>query len=396
MPPAPFPRLARAAAFAALFISRVACAQPCLEPGAWFSTAGSEPRRIAASEVLAAMSGRDIVLLGEQHDKADHHVWQLQALSGLHALRPRMVIGFEQFPRRAQPVLDQWIAGKLTEKQFLEKSDWHKVWNMPAELYLPLFRFARINGIPILALNVDKELTRALAENGWDGVPAGLKEGVSRPAPASDAYLDALFSVYREHPQSGRTGEAQRSDAEFLHFVDSQITWDRAMAEALARGVSPGPAGKRPLVVGIVGSGHLRYGYGVRHQLRALGIENVGTFLPVAADSVCDKLGQGVADAVFGIPAVLAHDVPQRPRLGVRLELAEGAVRIVQVTPGSLAEASGLKEGDRLVSLAGAPVGRMDAVISAVRGQPPGTWLPMRVRRGEDTLDLVVKFPPRE
>jgi len=396
MPSASFPRLARAAAFAALFISGVACAQPCLEPGAWFSTAGSEPRRIAASEVLGAMSGRDIVLLGEQHDKADHHVWQLQALAELHVLRPRMVVGFEQFPRGAQPVLDQWIAGKLTEKQFLEQSEWHKVWNMPAELYLPLFRFARINGIPMLALNVDKELTRAVAEKGWDGVPAGLKEGISRPAPASEAYLEALFEIYKEHPQGKRTSEARRSDAEFLHFVDSQITWDRAMAEALAGVAGPGSAGTRPLVVGIVGSGHLRYGYGVRHQLRALGLENVGTLLPVAADSLCDTLGQGVADAVFAIPAVLAHDVPPRPRLGVRLELAEGAVRIVQVAHGSLAEASGLKDGDRIVSLAGTAVRGMDAVISTVRSQPPGTWLPMQVRRGEDTLDLVVKFPPRE
>ena len=64
--------------------------------------------------------------------------------------------------------------------------------------------------------------------------------------------------------------------------------------------------------------------------------------------------------------------------------------------PGSLAEASGLKEGDRIVAIAGAPVRGMDVVIAAVRGQPPGTWLPMQVRRGKDTLDLVIKFPPQE
>jgi len=31
-----------------------------------------------------------------------------------------------------------------------------------------------------------------------------------------------------------------------------------------------------------------------------------------------------------------------------------------------------------------------------VRGQPAGTWLPMQVRRGDETLDVVVRFPPRE
>jgi uncharacterized iron-regulated protein len=381
---------------AALLVSGAVCAQPCLAPGAWFSTTGREPQRVAASELLAEMSGRDIVLLGERHDDADHHVWQLQTLAGLHALRAGMVIGFEQFPRRVQPVLNQWIEGTLTEKQFLDKSEWRKVWNYPPELYLPLFRFVRINRIPMIALNVDQKLTRAVAERGWEGVSTSLKEGISRPAPASESYLDMLFGIYKEHPQRGNSGDPQRSDAEFLHFVDSQLTWDRAMAEALARSVTSGPAAAHRLVVGIMGSGHLRHGYGVPHQLRALGVKHVGTLLPVAADTSCDRLGQGVADAVFGIPAMMAHDAPPRPRLGVRLELAKATVRIVMVTPGSLAEASGLKEGDRIVAIAGAPVRGMDAVIAAVRSQPPGTWLPMQVQRGKDTFDLVVKFPPQE
>ncbi|MGA8049849.1 MAG: ChaN family lipoprotein [Burkholderiales bacterium] len=393
----PAMRLLRTAALTAgLFSSAAGGAQPCLEPGAWYSATGSELQRVPSSRLLAQMSRSDIVLLGEQHDAADDHIWQLQTLAALRELRPEMVIGFEQFPRRVQPVLDQWIAGSLTEKQFLEAVDWRKVWNMPAELYVPLFRFARINRIPIIALNVDRELTQALAEKGWDGVPSALKEGVSRPAPAAEAYLETLFRVYQMHPRRRGTNEAQRSDPDFLYFVDSQLTWDRAMAEALAQGARTTSAGDRSLVVGIIGSGHLRYGYGVRHQLHALGIDNVGTLLPVATDGVCETRSEGLADAVFAVPPVTAHDEPPRPRLGVRLELADGSVQIAEVTPGSLAESSGLKSGDRIVMLAGAPVRGIDALIAAVRGQPAGTWMPIQVRRGTDTIDLVVKFPPAQ
>jgi uncharacterized iron-regulated protein len=375
----------RAIAFAvALFASAETWAQPCLEPGAWFSTTGEAPRRIAASEVLEASSQRDVVLLGEQHDVADDHVWQLAMLAALRSVRPQMVIGFEQFPRRAQPVLDAWLAGRLTEKQFLEQSEWRKVWNFPSELYLPLFRFARINSIPMIALNVDRELIDAVAAKGWDGVPDALKEGLSRPAPASKGYLDMLLRIYKEHPQ--------RDGAEFPHFVYSQLTWDRAMAEALAHSRSE----EHPLVVGIIGSGHLRFGYGVRHQLHALGVDNVATLLPVAADSRCEQLGAGIADAVFAIPQTLAKDAPPRPRLGVRLEHSQDGIRIVEVTPGSLAATSGLQSGDRIVSLAGAPLSTLQAVIDAVRSQPAGTWLPIRVRRGDETLEVIVKFPRQE
>ncbi len=130
------------------------------------------------------MAKKDVVLLGEQHDEDDDHRWQLQVLAALHAQRPDMVIGFEMFPRRAQPVLDDWVAGKLTVRQLLEQSQWDSVWKLPPELYLPLFQFARINRIPMVALNVDRKLTRAIAEKGWDAIPVAEREGVGRAAPA--------------------------------------------------------------------------------------------------------------------------------------------------------------------------------------------------------------------
>ncbi|HSQ04928.1 MAG TPA: ChaN family lipoprotein, partial [Burkholderiales bacterium] len=117
----------------------------CVPPSAWYTLEPDAPRLAKAGELLGAMAKRDVILLGEHHDDEAHHEWQLQTLAALHLLRPQMVIGFESFPRRIQPVLDRWVAGELTVKQFLEQSDWKNVWNLPAELYLPLFQFARIN-----------------------------------------------------------------------------------------------------------------------------------------------------------------------------------------------------------------------------------------------------------
>ncbi|MGD9872361.1 MAG: ChaN family lipoprotein, partial [Thauera sp.] len=76
----------------------------CLAPGQWARVDGGTPQAIAPTGLLTAMAQRDLVLLGEQHDDIDHHRWQLHTLAALHAQRPHMVIGFEMFPRRAQPV----------------------------------------------------------------------------------------------------------------------------------------------------------------------------------------------------------------------------------------------------------------------------------------------------
>ncbi|MSP97821.1 MAG: PDZ domain-containing protein [Betaproteobacteria bacterium] len=348
---------------------------------------------MSTSDALALAAGREIVLLGEKHDEADHHAWQLQTLAALHALRPRMVIGFESFPRRVQAVLDQWIAGELSETQFLDKSDYDKVWSMPSRLYMPLFQFARINRIPMLALNVDRELTRQITQSGWDGVAVANKEGVSRPAPASPAYRDTLFDIYKEHPRARqKSGDVSRTDADFLHFIDSQTTWDRAMAEALTQRLRVAPDNARPLAVGIMGAGHIRDGHGVPHQLRDLGISSIAALVPVAAAEGCTPLTSGFADAVFALPT-LPPEAPRKPRLGISLQRTDNGIEVLDVIQGSLAESTGMRKGDVIVSVAGATVTQAGSVTAAVRAQPAGTWLPMTVRREAIMHELMVKFP---
>jgi uncharacterized iron-regulated protein len=289
--------------FLAMSVAACAAAQDC-RPASWLRLSGDRPAAVSPTELIADMALRDVVLLGEHHHEADHHRWQLHTLAALHAQRPQMVIGFEMFPRRAQPVLDRWIAGELTAAQFLAEARWDEVWNQPAELYLPLFEFARLQRIPIAALNVERRLAGAVAEKGWEAVPEQEREGLSRPAPPSLAYRDTLFDVYREHrarrDKPGATPD--RSDAAFGRFVEAQQTWDRALAEGLARHARRASAAAGPLVVGIIGSGHLRYGHGVVLQLRDLGVDRIGTLLPLAARSQCAEARPGLADAVFLLP----------------------------------------------------------------------------------------------
>ncbi|MHB1375711.1 MAG: ChaN family lipoprotein [Thauera sp.] len=375
-------------------------ASQCVAAGGWARLDGASPQAVDSTGLIAAMAQRAVVLLGEQHDDMDHHRWQLQTLAALHAQRPDMVIGFEMFPRRAQAVLDRWVAGELTEAEFLAQSEWGKVWSMPAELYLPLFHFARLNRIPMLALNIDASLTRSIAEKGWAGVPESQREGVGQAAAALPDYEDFLFEIHRQHAAARghggtRAGKAARDDPGFRNFVDSQLAWDRAMAEALVTGRQRHAAagGALPLAVGIVGSGHVRFGHGIAHQLRDLGESSIGQLLPVGVDTPCRELTAGLADAVFGVP--VARMPPPPPlRLGVALEEHERGVRIGEVTPGSLAERSGLKQADIITEVAGVAARRPSHLISAVRRQPAGTWLPLRLERGGETLELVLRFPP--
>ena len=248
-------------AWAVLCNSAPAIAQPakdniCLVPGQWTMQVGAVYRTAVAAEVLAQARDAQFVLLGEAHNNADHHLWQLQSLGMLLGARDKLVIGMEMFPRRVQPALDRWVAGDLTESALLHQTEWARVWRFNPDLYLPILRFARLNRIPVVALNVERSLISDIGANGLQAIPPERREGVTDPAPASSDYRDTLRSSFHQHSKAG--------DSEFEHFVDAQLFWDRAFAQGLADAAAANPAA---LIVGIIGIGHLRHGHGVPHQL---------------------------------------------------------------------------------------------------------------------------------
>jgi len=369
----------------------------CARPGTWVAPSPTGLAVRSGTELVTEAARRAVVLLGEQHDNVDHHRWQLQMLAALHARRPDMVIGFEMFPRRLQPVLDRWVAGELGEAEFLRQTDWSRVWGFDAQWYLPMFHFARINRIPMLALNVERALVRQVGSGGWDSVPEAQREGVGRPAPATDAYTARLRETFEMHmplrATGGRGGAATEADTRFARFLEAQLTWDRAMAELIARRARAAGA---PLVVGVMGSGHLQFNDGVPHQLRALGINDSYTMMPfeAAPGNGCTKLPLGLADALFAVPPA-QRGAAAGVRLGVSLSTGDGPLRIEKVSPESLAERSGLRSGDRLTRVAGNPAKSAEDLIGAVREQPAGTVLPITVQREGRDIEVLVRFPPR-
>ncbi|SES93133.1 PDZ domain-containing protein [Nitrosomonas marina] len=366
----------------------------CVPLGSWIIPGSGAA---VYADIIDQSVKNSVVLLGETHVNADHHRWQLQMLAAMHALRPDMIIGFEMFPRRIQPVLDQWIAGELTEQEFLAASEWDKVWNTDPALYLPLFHFARMNHIPMIALNIEQRLRRLVSEKGFHGVPVEQREGLTRPAEPSQAYLDFLMPIYQQHDRKDRKdGQIGYDDPDFKRFYAGQQLWDRAMAQALHQVLSHSGNARKPLVVGIMGSGHVVHGYGVPHQLRDLGIEDIVSLLPWDINKSCKQLVAGVADAVFG---VLPHasgpsEQPEYQRLGIRFEMARGGALVLQVEKGSIAEASGLQSADVILEMAGMALETTDDVINIVKRHAPGTWLPLKIKRDDSETEIIAKFPP--
>lgn len=261
-------------------------------------------RLLAQGELMQALAQKRVVLLGETHDVAEIHRWQLHVTAFLHLLRPQMAVGFEMFPLRVQPVLDAWIAGAMDTASFIERSEWADVWGFDPELYLPLFHFCRQQCVKMLALNCHRPLVTRVGQVGWEAVPVAERDGVTPSAPATDRYRDYLAAI------TGRFGESAKPKAmapeRFDRFVRAQQCWDRSFACRIADYLTD--AADDTLIVGIIGRGHLEYGHGTPFQLRDLGIDDVAVLLPATESAPEAAPLAGIADALFRL------DTPEPPQ----------------------------------------------------------------------------------
>uniref|UniRef100_Q07QK7 PDZ/DHR/GLGF n=1 Tax=Rhodopseudomonas palustris (strain BisA53) TaxID=316055 RepID=Q07QK7_RHOP5 len=260
--------------------------------GAWFDPARGQQR----DDAIAVLAAHRVVLLGETHSDAEHHRWQLRTIEQLFDIRPDIALGFEMFPRHVQPVLERWRNDDISETAFLAEVDWPRIWGFDADLYWPLFRFARRHRLPMLALNVDRETTRRIAREGIANTSPEQREHVAAPAPVSERYRERLLGWFSHHPAGGAPATADPS--RFDRFVEAQSFWDRAMAEAIAAACR---ARADALVIGLMGSGHIEYGDGVPHQLAALGISDVSTAVPWPAATAYPQATPPIADWLYGM-----------------------------------------------------------------------------------------------
>jgi membrane-associated protease RseP (regulator of RpoE activity) len=175
---------------------------------------------------------------------------------------------------------------------------------------------------------------------------------------------------------------------DFQNFVAAQLTWDRAMAEALVAASERYPGA---LAVGIMGRGHVVFGHGVAHQMSDLGVADGATLLPIAVGDDCSEIVPGMADAVFLVAE--PHKPTPGPLLGVHIESADEGVRVAGVSEKSVAEQAGIQEGDVITMAGGQPTTRPAELIRVIRRQAPGTWLPLEILRGERPLEIIAKFP---
>jgi hypothetical protein len=249
----------------------------------------------------------------------------------------KVAIGMEMFQRPFQGALDDYLNGRIDEKAFLKQSEYFQRWRFDYNLYRPILQFAREEKIPVVALNIPREITEKVGKTGLDSLSEEEKKQIPAQMDFSDrAYREKLERVFREHPSF----EAKNFD----FFLQAQILWDEAMAESVARFLERNP--DHQMVV-LAGSGHLAYGSGIPARAAR---RNGFDYSILLNDGELEK---DIAHFVVN-PAPVPPE--GTPRLMITLAEGKGPPVIEGFSHGSVSEKAGLQKGDRILSLDQVPV----------------------------------------
>lgn len=221
----------------------------------------SGKKRFADFEsMLAEVAQRDLVFLGEQHDDPGTHRLERAALEGIGRRRANVVLSLEMFERDAQAMLDDYLAGRTDETDFLKAS---RPWPKYATDYRPLVEFAKAKGWPVIAANVPRRLASLVGRKGLIGVdslPAADRAFIAAQLECpQDRYFERFKATMGDMSGHGQKITKEEAAAMVRRFYDAQCVKDETMGEAIANTRAKYPDA---VIVHVNGAFHSDFGMG--------------------------------------------------------------------------------------------------------------------------------------
>jgi uncharacterized iron-regulated protein len=177
---------------------------------------------IPFDRMVGEVSKSRVIIIGETHESRAHHDLQLKIIRTLHEGGAPLAVGLEMFRAESQELLDKWWRWGMPTEQF--EALYRENWGMPWTLYRDIFLYTRQKRIPLVGLNVPREIIAKVAREGYGSLTGAerkrLPPGIT--CTIDENYRSLIRKTYTEH--------AHASGRSFDHFCEAQMVWDTAMA----------------------------------------------------------------------------------------------------------------------------------------------------------------------
>ncbi|MEN8263086.1 MAG: ChaN family lipoprotein [Nitrospirota bacterium] len=314
------------------------------------------------ADVINGIVDKRVIYVGEVHDVFAHHAVQLDIITGLYRKSKKLAIGMEMFQRPFQDTLDSFVNGSMGEQEFLKNSEYFKRWGFNYNLYKPIIDFARTEKVPLIALNLQREIIEKVSRHGLDSLSDEERKAVPLELDFSDSeYRERLEEIFSFHKHPHKSN--------FDYFYQSQILWDETMSGSVAEFLEKNPDHQ---VLVLAGQGHLQYGSGIpKRTFRRNGLD-------YAVVLIDDKVDREIADyVVFPKPV----EGIATPKLMVFLKTEEGVMQIAGFPDMSVSEAAGLKVDDSILFIDDVEIKTIDDIKIYLLYKRKGDMVKVKIMR---------------
>ncbi len=153
-------------------------------------------------DILTDIEESRVIFVGEGHTREVDHMVQLEVIRHLHKKGRKVALAMEVFPYRLQPVLNDWVMGKIEEVKL--RDAYYATWTVDYSYYKEIFNFARKERVPMLAINANPAYIDYISSYGIDMISEKtlkkLKYSGCREEPL---YMSEMKSMWGRMPHSG-------------------------------------------------------------------------------------------------------------------------------------------------------------------------------------------------
>jgi len=152
-------------------------------------------KKVKYEKMLEAASAADIVLFGEYHTNPMSHWLQLELSTDLHEIkREALILGAEMFEADNQLILNEYLAGQISEAKFEEEA---RLWKNYITDYKPLVLLAKENDLTFVATNIPRRYANMVFKKGVASLDSLSNEAKTYMAPLPLEY-DTSLSCYKQ------------------------------------------------------------------------------------------------------------------------------------------------------------------------------------------------------
>lgn len=223
---------------------------------------------INLDELVKNVSKADVVVFGEEHNDPTGHLLEAQLFSKMIESYPGTSLSMEMFSTDAQTVLNEYLAGLISEKNFMREA---LVWSNYQD-YKPLIELAREKKATVIGANVSTRYSNAVSMGGLEKLNAfpAASKNLLPPLP-----IDTATGRYHEKFIETLGGHDMGS----MKIYQTQNLWDASMAWSIVKQAKLHPGAK---ILQVNGRFHSDEQIGTIGQLKkyapALKVTNISCF----------------------------------------------------------------------------------------------------------------------